>query len=210
MGKIIDVSMDIFPGMLVWEGDDEVDLRRTEKMEDGAHANVSRLRCSVHTGTHVDAPIHFIGGGESVDRIPLDVLIGPAWVADIPDRRHIGTENLAKAGIPEGTERLLLRTWNSQFLDTQTEFRSDFAGLNESGAEWILSKGIRLVGNDYLSVASRDQTGPVHRLLLGAGVVLVEGISLREVPAGACTFYCLPLKLMGSDGAPARAAIELE
>ncbi|MFN2298541.1 MAG: cyclase family protein [Anaerolineales bacterium] len=210
MGKIIDVSMDIHPGMLVWEGDDEVELRRTEKMEDGAHANVSRIRCSVHTGTHVDAPLHFIDGGESVDRIPLAVLIGPAWVADIPARRHISAEYLEKAGIPGGTERLLMKTRNSRFLDTQTQFRSDFTGLNESGAQWILSKGIRLVGNDYLSVASRDQTGPVHRLLLEAGVVLVEGISLREVPAGACRFYCLPLKLAGSDGAPARAAIELE
>ena len=209
MGQIIDVSMDVYPGMPVWEGDDGVELRRTMKIEDGALANVSRIRCSVHTGTHVDAPLHYLDGGESVDQIPLNVLIGPAWVADIPIRRRIDAADLAKAGIPEGTERLLLKTRNSQFLGSQTEFKTDYAGLTVSGAEWILTKGIRLVGNDYLSVASRDQNDPVHRMLLGDGVVLVEGISLGKIPAGACTFYCLPLKLMGSDGAPARAAVEV-
>lgn len=209
MGKLIDVSMEIFSGMLVWQGDDEVDLSRAEKMEEGAHANVSRIRCGVHTGTHVDAPLHFIPGGKTIEQLPLDVLTGPAWVAEFPEIQRIRAEELEKAGIPDGTKRLLLKTRNSQILETLTVFREDYAGLEESGAKWILSKGIRLVGNDFLSVATRDQTGPVHRLLLNAEVILVEGLLLGKVPAGACRFYCLPLKLKGSDGAPARAMVEV-
>ncbi len=209
MGKVIDVSMEIFSGMLVWQGDDGVDLRPVEKIEEGAHANVSRIRCSVHTGTHVDAPLHFIPGGKTIEQLPLDVLTGPAWVAEFPAIQRIRAEELDNAGIPEGTKRLLLKTRNSQILETLTVFREDYAGLEESGAKWILSKGIRLVGNDFLSVATRDQTGPVHRLLLSAEVILVEGLLLGKVPAGACRFYCLPLKLRGSDGAPARAMVEV-
>jgi arylformamidase len=209
MGRLLDVSMEIFSGMLVWEGDDDVDLHRVQKMEEGAHANVSGLRCGVHTGTHVDAPLHFIPGGKTVDQLPLDVLAGPAWVAEFPAVQRIGAQELEQAGIPEGTERLLLKTRNSQFLETLTTFREDYAGLEESGAKWILSRGIRLLGNDFLSVASRDQTGPVHRLLLAAEVILVEGLLLGNVPAGTCRFTCLPLKLRGSDGAPARAMVEV-
>jgi arylformamidase len=137
------------------------------------------------------------------------VLAGPAWVAEFPAVQRIGAQELEQAGIPEGTERLLLKTRNSQFLETLTTFREDYAGLEESGAKWILSRGIRLLGNDFLSVASRDQTGPVHRLLLAAEVILVEGLLLGNVPAGTCRFTCLPLKLRGSDGAPARAMVEV-
>jgi arylformamidase len=209
MGTLIDVSMDVYSGMLVWQGDEPVELERVGKIEDGAHANVSRIRCSVHTGTHVDAPVHFLPGGQTVDRLPLAVLAGPAWVAEFPERQRIRAEDLEAAGIPDGTERLLLKTRNSRILGTSTEFREDYAGLEESGADWVRDRGIRLVGIDYLSVAVRDKTGPVHRTLLGAGVVLVEGLMLGEVPAGACTFCCLPLKLKGSDGAPARAMVEL-
>ena len=210
MGRWIDVSMEIFSGMLVWPGDDGVELHRVQKMEEGASNNVSRIRCGVHTGTHVDAPLHFIPGGKTIEQLPLEVLAGPAWVAEFPAVQRIRAEELEQAGIPAGTERLLLKTRNSQSLGTMTDFREDYAGLEESGAKWILEKGIRLVGNDFLSVACRDQTGPVHRLLLGAEVILVEGLLLGKVPAGACRFYCLPLKLKGSDGALARAMVEVD
>jgi arylformamidase len=210
MGRIIDVSMDVFSGMLVWPGDEGVDLRRAQRMEEGAHSNVSRICCGVHTGTHVDAPLHFIPDGRTVDRLPLEVLTGAAWVAEFPSVQRIRDEELEQAGIPAGTARLLLKTRNSQTLESMTEFRDDYAGLDGSGAKWIVAKGIRLVGNDFLSVACRDQTGPVHEILLAAGVTLVEGLLLDKVPAGACRFYCLPLKLRGSDGAPARAMVEVE
>jgi arylformamidase len=163
----------------------------------------------VHTGTHVDAPFHFIPGGKTIEQLPLEGLIGPAWVAAFPEIRRIGAEELESAGIPKETTRLLLKTVNSKTIASETVFHDDYAGLTESGAEWILERGIRLVGNDYLSVACRDQTGPVHKLLLGAGIIFVEGLVLGDVPAGACRFYCLPLKLKGSDGGLARAAVEI-
>ncbi len=210
MSGIIDVSMEVFPGMLVWPGDDGVDLHRTQKMEEGAHNNSSRLACGVHTGTHVDAPLHFIPGGNTIDRLPLDILCGPAWTADFTSVQRIGADALERAGIPSGTKRLLLKSANSQVIESMTVFRDDYAGLDESGAKWIVEKGIRLVGNDFLSIACRDQTGPVHRVLLGAGVIPVEGLILKDVPPGACTFTCLPVKLRGSDGAPARAMVEVE
>jgi arylformamidase len=209
MGKWIDVSMEIYTGMMVWPGDEGVELSRTQKIEDGAHSNLSRIACGVHTGTHVDAPFHFIPGGKTIEQLPLDALAGPAWVAEFGNVWRIGAEELQAAGIPAGTERLLLKTRNSKTLTTGTVFREDYAGLTESGAKWVLDWGIRLVGNDYLSVACRDQTGPVHSLLLGAGIIFVEGLALQEVPPGACRFICLPLKLRGSDGAPARAMVEV-
>ena len=209
MGRLIDISMEVYSGMMVWPGDDGVDLHRVQKLEEGAHSNLSRLVCGVHTGTHVDAPFHFIPGGKTIEQVPLEALIGPAWVAEFPDIQRIGAAELKAAGIPKGTERLLLKTRNSKALGRTNAFREDYAGLDESGAKWILETGIRLVGNDYLSVACRDQTGPVHKLLLGAGIIFVEGLALEEVPPGACRFYCLPIKLKGSDGAPARAIVEV-
>jgi arylformamidase len=210
MGRFVDVSMEIYSKMLVWPGDDGVDLRRVRTIGKKVHANVSRIQFGVHTGTHVDAPLHFIPGGKSIEQLPLDVLAGPAWIAEFPAVQCIRAEELERAGIPDGTERLLLKTGNSQILETLKAFREDYAGLDESGAKWILSKGIRLVGTDFLSVAVRDQTGPVHQLLLGAEVILVEGLLLGKVPVGGCKFYCLPLKLRGSDGAPARAMVEID
>ena len=209
MGRMIDVSLEIYSGMVVWPGDEGVDLHRVERMEEGAHANLSRISCGVHTGTHVDAPFHFIPGGITIERLPLEVLTGPAWVAEFAEVRRIGAEELKTAGIPDGTTRLLLKTVNSKTIASESVFHEDYAGLTESGAKWILERGIRLVGNDYLSVACRDQTGPVHTLLLGAGIIFVEGLALEEVPPGACRFCCLPIKLRGSDGAPARAMVEV-
>jgi arylformamidase len=185
-----------------------VELERTQDMDSGAHANVSRLACGTHTGTHVDAPLHFLRDGGSIDRVPPDMLVGPAWVADLTGVGRIRGEDLDSVGVPPDIHRLLLKTSNSAGLLTDPVFHTDYAGLEESGAEWMVRRGIRLVGNDYLSVAVRDKTGPVHRILLGAGVLLVEGLSLAEVPAGACRFFCLPLKLIGAEGAPARAIIE--
>lgn len=207
MTNIYDVSMEIHPRMVVWPGDDGITLERTQSMEQGAHCNLSRIACGAHTGTHVDAPLHFLPGGKSVDKLRLDILCGQAWIADFRGVNRIGAEDLDAVAIPAGVERLLLKTENSRRSKNEVEFSADYAGLDESGAEWIVRRGIRLLGHDYLSIAVRDQTGPVHRILLGADVILVEGLRLEEVPAGECRFYCLPLKLMGSEGAPARAIV---
>ncbi|MGB7538035.1 MAG: cyclase family protein, partial [Anaerolineales bacterium] len=209
MGRIIDISMEVYSGMLVWPGDDGVELHRTQKMEEGAHNNFSRITCGVHTGTHVDAPLHFIPGGKTIEQLPLEILTGPAWTADLTSVQRIGADGLDRIGIPAGTKRLLLKTSNSAMLESMTVFRDDYAGLDESGAKWIVGKGIQLVGSDFLSVACRDQTAPVHRALLGAEVIIVEGLILKDVPSGACRFACLPVKFRGSDGALARAMVEV-
>jgi arylformamidase len=210
MGKLIDVSQEIFPGMTVWPGDPGVELTRESDMESGAHSNTSRLQCGTHTGTHIDAPLHFLPGAAPLDSIPPAALIGPAWIADFPEAKRLRDDNLEAAGIPEGVERLLLKTSNSRSWNPESEFREDYVGLDESGAEWIVKRNIRLVGIDYLSVAARDRTGPVHRILLGKPVVIVEGLNLSQAPAGRCRFYCLPLRLRGAEAAPARAVIETE
>jgi arylformamidase len=208
MTKLFDVSLEIFPGMVVWPGDAGVELARVDKMEAGSHSNTSRLACGTHTGTHIDAPLHFLPAGAALDGIPLETLSGPAWVADFPQAARLGAADLDAAEIPAAVERLLLKTTNSRLWAQETAFRPDYVGVDESGAEWIVKRNIRLVGVDYLSVAARDRTGPVHRILLGKAVVIVEGLNLSDVPSGACRFCCLPLRLRGAEAAPARAVIE--
>jgi arylformamidase len=210
MSRLYDVSPEVYPGMVVWPGDAGVILERTSKMEAGAHSNASRLTCGTHTGTHIDAPLHFLPGGGTMDSVPLDALIGPAWVAEPAQTGRLRAADLEAAGIPAGVERLLLKTVNSRLWATAGEFHTGYTGLDESGARWIADRRIRLVGVDYLSVAVRDQTGPVHRVLRGDRIVIVEGLNLSDVPAGACRFYCLPLRLRGAEAAPARAVVEKE
>ncbi len=178
-------------------------------MDAGAHDNVSRLACSVHTGTHVDAPHHFLNDHRTVELLALDILVGPALVIQIPlDARLVTADVLEKAAFPVGTERLLLKTANSQlWARGENTFQTDFVGVSEDGAEWLVSHAIKLVGIDYLSVAPYHQSIPTHRALLSAGVIIVEGLDLSVINPGTYGLYCLPLKLVGSDGAPARVIL---
>ncbi|HLF37430.1 MAG TPA: cyclase family protein [Anaerolineales bacterium] len=206
--RIYDVSVGISPEIPVWPGDAPVRLERTQSMDDGAHANVSRFEAGVHVGTHVDAPLHFIRGGRSVDSIPLKSLIGRAYVVELKRAEVLNASTLEGAGIPPRTRRLLFKTRNSEFWTKgERRFRRDFVAVDPSGAEWMVRKGVRLVGVDYLSVAPFGDSVPTHRILLEAGVVVVEGLNLAAVPKGRYTIYCLPLKLIGSDGAPARVIL---
>jgi arylformamidase len=178
-------------------------------MARGERLNLSEIRMSVHAGTHVDAPLHFLADGESVERIPLEILVGRAWVAAIPTSEGIGRDDLAQARIPESAERVLLRTNNSLlWAEGATTFHERFAHLTEDGAEWLVGRGARLVGVDYLSVQGfHDGDSDTHRILLGAGIVIVESLNLVEVEEGWYDLYCLPLKVVGADGAPARAVL---
>lgn len=207
--KIYDITLPIAPGMPVWPGDPPLVLERVESMDDGAHVNVSRLACSVHTGTHVDAPHHFLNDGRTVEMLPLDVLTGPAWVAALPSGVDLVTAAvLEAASIPAGVTRLLLKTRNSELWRRgETRFQEEFAAISPDGAEWLTGRGVRLIGVDYLSVAPFQDSDPTHHILLKAGVVILEGVDLSAVEAGAYELYCLPLKLVGSDGAPARAIL---
>jgi arylformamidase len=207
--KIYDITIPISPGMLVWPGDPPVVLERVSSMDAGAHDNVSRLACSVHTGTHVDAPHHFLNDGRTVDALPLDVLTGSVQVIGISeDVGLITADILEKAAVQVGTIRLILKTRNSRLWDSSPgEFVRDFVGLSDDGARWLAGTGVKLVGIDYLSIAPYKQSVPIHRALLEPGIVILEGLDLRLVSPGFYTLYCLPLKLVGSDGAPARVIL---
>jgi arylformamidase len=202
--KIYDVTLPISPALPVWPGDSPISLERDRRMEDGARNNLSHLACSVHAGTHVDAPLHFIAGGADVVSLSLDVLVGPARVVAWPDVDVITAARLAQLDL-SGVSRLLFKTRNSNLA--RDRFVEDFAALTADAAQWIVERGVRLVGVDYFSVERLGGDGSVHRTLLGAGVVIVEGLDLRDAPPGDYELFCLPMKLVGSEGAPARVIL---
>jgi len=203
-----DISVGVSPEITVWPGDPPVVLERVKSMENGDEANVSRIQSGVHVGTHIDAPIHFVEGGATVDAIPLRSLLGRAYVVDLRKADVLDAATLESARIPPRTRRLLFKTRNSELWTSgESSFQRDFVAVDASGAEWLVKKGVKLVGVDYLSVAPFNDGVATHRILLEAGVVVVEGLNLARVSKGRYTLYCLPVKLMGSDGAPARAVL---
>lgn len=210
--KIYDISVTITSDLPTWPGDPTVSLGRMSKIEDGANANVSRLDFGVHTGTHVDAPYHFLQGGSTIETLPLDALIGPAQVVELPDSVDvIDAAVLRGAGLVPGVQRVLFKTRNSTFWAMRPAvFHTDFVGISEDGARHLVALGVRFVGIDYLSIAPYKKSRPTHEALLGAEMVILEGADLSGVPAGMYTLYCLPLKLGGSDGAPARTVLVQE
>lgn len=203
-----DVTLPISPALPVWPGDAPVDLRRTQDRGRGDPCNTSALSLSAHCGTHVDAPLHYVDGGAGVDALDLEVLVGPCRVAEAGDG-PLDARRLVALSLPGGTERLLLRTRAPGSLAPApaTALAADDAGLDPSGAAWIVGAGIRLVGIDRLSIATGASTDETHELLLRAGVVIVEGLALSGVAPGVYELVCLPLKLQGCDGAPARVVL---
>jgi arylformamidase len=201
---LIDVTVPIRDGMPVYDGNPGVHLERAQSIAAGDAVNISRLDLGVHTGTHVDAPVHFIEGGAGAESIDPETLIGPAYVVDATSlHSDIAVEALETLDLPDGAERLLFKTPNSRLWDLDA-FTRDFIRFVESGAVALVDRGVRLVGIDYLSIGDEA----AHRVLLGNGVVPLEGLDLREVEPGPYTLYCLPLRLVGSDGAPARVVLE--
>jgi arylformamidase len=206
--KIYDVSLPIHPQLPVWPGDPPIELVRESSIDQGSNANVSRLACGVHVGTHVDAPLHFIQGGSSVDRFDLNKLIGRVHVVDLQGVRTITAGSLDSAGITKRARRLFFKTDNSRlWQEGHSDFVEDFVAMQADAAEWVVQRGIQMVGIDYLSIAPFKASGPTHRTLLKAGVIIVEGLNLWSVPPGRYNVYCLPLNLVGSDGAPARVVL---
>jgi arylformamidase len=207
MPEYFDLSLPITDELITYPGDPEVRLQPHARIAAGDDVNVTTLSLGSHTGTHIDAPRHFIDGARTVDALPLEWLIGPARVVELPPTvRAIGPEDLRAAG-SEGAQRLLLRTRNSR-LWAESGFREDFAYLTGAAATHLVAEGVKLVGIDYLSIEQFDAQQPVaHRTLLGAEVIIVEGLDLRAVPAGDYELICLPLRLAGLDGAPARVVL---
>ena len=208
MPEIIDISVPLKPEMPVWPGSAGFKLYRTMNLAAGDEANVSQLETDVHVGTHVDAPCHFLQEGTAVEELSLDVLIGPAYVAYLPEVKAVTSADLEELNLPPNTTRLLLCTTNSQlWANNVTEFNNDFVALTADGAQWLADKGIRLIGVDYLSVQRYYDSTLTHEILLKAGIIILEGLNLTNVTAGMYKLVCLPIKLVGSDGAPARAVL---
>jgi arylformamidase len=205
---IYDITLPISESLVVWPGDPAVSITHARHLDRGDNATVSRLDLGAHTGTHVDAPAHFIQGGSGIDALSLDVLVGPALVVEAREAEALTADVLAELAIPLGAERVLFRTRNSEFwAQDEGEFHEDFVAIPEDGARWLIERAVRLVGVDYLSVAPFRASRPTHRMLLGAGVVLVEGLDLSKVRPGTYKLVCLPLKIVGGDGSPARAIL---
>jgi arylformamidase len=202
--KLIDVTIPIRNGMPVYDRNPGVHLERARSIADGDSVNISRLDLGVHTGTHVDAPVHFIEGGAGTEAIDPEVLIGEAHVVDATSlHEDIDAEALGTLDLPTGAERLIFKTPNSELWNLD-EFTRGFIRFVESGARPLVEAGVRLVGIDYLSIGDEG----AHKVFLGNGVVPLEGLDLRQVDPGPYRLYCLPLKLVGSDGAPARVLLE--
>jgi arylformamidase len=204
-----DISLPIAPNMPTWPSDAPIAVTPTSRVGRGDSSNVSRLGMSSHTLTHVDPPGHFIDKGLTVDRLPLEVLIGPAVVVEPhPEKNLITATDLGQLGLRDA-ERVLIKTRNSDlWTGGPYEFQSDYVSLSKDAAAWLVSKGVKLVGVDYLSVEAYEAPKhPVHHTLLGNGVVVVEGLNLAQVPEGRYQLICLPLKIQNGDGAPARVVL---
>jgi arylformamidase len=205
---IHDISLPISETLVVWPGDPAIRITQPSHLDKGDKATVSRLDMGAHTGTHVDAPCHFIQGGLGIDSLDLNTLVGPALVVDVPVNGNLSVEVLKGLAIPPQTQRVLFRTSNSKlWAKGEPAFSKDFVGITADGAQWLVDFGVRLVGVDYLSVAPFGQSVPTHQTLLNAGVIIVEGLNLSAIRAGIYTLVCLPLKLVGIDGSPARSIL---
>ncbi len=209
--KYIDISVTVRPDLPVWKGDPAVSIQRDASIAAGDAANVTHLNMGAHTGTHVDAPLHFLDGQRGVEQLGLSSLVGPAWVAEFESSYEISAADLEDSGIPAGTLRLLLKTRNSHlWSEKPSVFDENFVGISGDGAEWLVRRGIRLVGIDYLGVERCDSVArgaPVHKTLLAAEMVLLEGLDLSAVQPGAYNLICLPVKLKDADGSPSRAIL---
>lgn len=204
-----DISPVLAPELPIWPGSPGVLTRSRMSISAGDDANVSQLEMDVHTGTHVDAPHHFVDGAAVVEDLGLDPFIGPAVVADTGRHAEISAAVLTALELPGRPQRLLLRTANSATPDAyRMPFDADYAALTLDGAQWLAARGdVRLIGIDYLSVQRRALTTDIHRVILGAGIAILEGLDLHATASGEYELVCLPLRLAGVEAAPARAIL---
>ncbi len=206
--KIYDLTAPISPSLVVWEGDPPVSLSHVAHLDNGDDYTVTRMNMGAHTGTHVDAPAHFVRGGAGVEALDLHALVGPVQVVDTGDAEVLTWDVLDALPIDPTIPRVLFRTSNSdRHLMAQPRFVEDYVALDSSGASWLVGRHIRLVGIDYLSISAYHDLIPPHQILLGAGIIPVEGLLLWDIEPGLYQLFCLPLKLSGSDGAPARVIL---
>ncbi|NMG59562.1 cyclase family protein [Geitlerinema sp. P-1104] len=208
MTKLIDISVTLKSQMPVWPGSPGFKLIPEWRVEDGMPANVSSMNTDLHIGTHVDAPWHFIQGGKTVEHIDLNVLVGETYVVEFAGVDKITASDLDRSMIPDNVKRLLIKTKNSHLWQNPV-FYEEYVALTADAAKWLIERSdIKLVGIDYLSIQRYNDSSLTHEILLGAEVVVIEGLNLVEVSSGMYHLTCLPLKIQGADGAPARAILQ--
>ncbi len=203
----IDVTTPLHSGMVAWPGDPPVSIVPFKQIERGDSSNVTRLSMGAHTGTHMDAPLHFFTGARGLDTMPLEATIGPARVIGIRDRESIKVGELSRQRIRRG-ERILFKTYGAAARWRKREFDRGYVYITAEAARFLAGRGVRTVGVDYLSVGGyKKDSAETHRALLGAGIWIIEGLNLSGVKPGRYDLVCLPLRILASDGAPARAAL---
>ena len=203
----IDISVPLSTGIVHWPGDPEPSFERISEIAQGATANVTMCRMTAHTGTHMDAPCHFIDGAAGIDRFPLALAVGPARVIEVPNVSSLGRAHLESKNIQPG-ERVLFKTRNSNRRWDNQDFDTSFVAVNATGARLLADRRVPLVGVDYLSVGLFQGDGTeTHQILLNSGVWILEGLDLTAVSEGEYELVCLPLRIAGCDGSPARAIL---
>lgn len=207
MRDVVDISAPMTDRLPTWPGSPGWDLRTEAWDESGDTIANSYLSTDLHVGTHVEAPRHFLRGGATLDEFGLAPFIGPAQVVDVGDATLIDASVLEVAGIPDHVSRILFRTSNSAWWPESETFREDYVGLDETAARWLAARSTVLVGIDYLSIQSRQATAETHRVLMRAGVAILEGLVLMDARPGPWELVCLPLSLPGVEAAPARAIL---
>ena len=206
--RIFDISVAVSGRITSWPGSPLPRFTKTLSLKNGDEANNTKLTMSVHTGTHIDAPSHFISGGQTIDQLPIDIFFGRVFVAYLPKVKEITAQDLENLNLPKGTVRLLFRTSNSLLWEKGiSRFRKKYVGLNAGAARWLVKRRIKLVGVDYLSVAKFDEAVLAHQILLKAGMALLEGINLSKVKPGFYQLICLPVKIFNCEAAPTRAIL---
>ncbi|HEY0456528.1 MAG TPA: cyclase family protein [Verrucomicrobiae bacterium] len=206
--RLIDVSVPIFEGMVHWPNDPAFKREWVlQKGKNGAPCNVSKISLGSHTGTHMDAPLHFLSNGATMETLPVEATIGPARIIMIRDKVSVNPDELRAFKLRAG-ERILLKTRNSHRAWKMGKFDEDFVYISKEGAAYLAEKKIQTIGIDYLSVGGfRRDSIETHCALLGAGIWIIEGLNLSKAKPGPCELICLPLKVMGAEGAPARAVL---
>lgn len=209
--RVHDVTASLRPDLPTWPGDRMFHRTVVTDVSKSDSSTVSRLSLSAHNGTHIDAPCHFLADGSGIEELALDDLIGAVQVVGLEHLDGpITASDLQDAGLPADMRRLIAKTNNSGWSRTETLFREDFVAFDASAAQWLVDRGVRLVGIDYLSIepyGSDRVDHPVHKILLRAGVVVVEGLDLEGVDPGPYSLTALPLLIPGGDGAPARVVL---
>ncbi|MEK7253616.1 MAG: cyclase family protein [Bacteroidota bacterium] len=209
MSQLIDISVAIHPRFPVWPTNRPLSIMQTDSMKSGSVANVTRLETGSHTGTHIDAPLHFVDDAKTTEEIPLEKLVGKCQVLDFQGKKQITAADLEMANLVPDVEKLLFKTDNSRLWDDLSHpFYEDFCALTADAAAWIVENGFHLVGIDYLSIQLFHDPPDTHVILLSKEVVIVEGLDLRQVQPGLYRLICLPLKIKGVEGTLARAVLE--